>query len=59
MRPKTVVVALIVSAAASAVAVYLLPERDTEIRRDVLAENIRVTVSEFGPLVNDFKDFKR
>jgi hypothetical protein len=50
-----IIVGLLIGAAAVAIAAYFLPERDTAITRDVLAEDIRRTVAEFGPLVNDFK----
>jgi hypothetical protein len=50
-----VIVGLLIGAAAIAVAAYFLPEQDTAITRDVLAEEIRRTVSDFGPLVNDFR----
>ena len=49
------VVGLLIGAAAAAVAAYFLPERDTAITRDVLAEEIRRSVTDFGPLVNDFR----
>jgi hypothetical protein len=49
------VVGLLIGAAVAVVAAYFLPERDTAITRDVLAEEFRRTVTEFGPLVNDFK----
>ena len=50
-----IVIAILVGAAAAAIAVYFLPERETEITRGVLAEDIRRTVTELGPLVNDLK----
>jgi gas vesicle protein len=49
------VVGLLIGAAAAAVAAYFLPERDTAITRDVLAEEIRRSMADFGPLVNDFR----
>jgi hypothetical protein len=50
-----VIVGLLIGAAAIAIAAYFLPEQDTAITRDVLAEEIRRTAAEFGPLVNDFR----
>jgi hypothetical protein len=50
-----VIVGLLIGAAAIAVAAYFLPEHGTAITRDVLAEEIRRTAAEFGPLVNDFR----
>jgi hypothetical protein len=49
------VVGLLIGAALAVVAAYFLPERETAITRDVVAEDLRRTVAEFGPLVNDFK----
>jgi hypothetical protein len=48
-------VGVLIGVAAVALAAYFLPERETAITRDVLAEEIRRTVTDFGPLVNDFK----
>jgi hypothetical protein len=50
-----ILVGALIGAAAVAIGAYFLPERDTAITRDVLAEDIRRTIAEFGPLVNDFK----
>jgi hypothetical protein len=50
-----ILVGLVIGAAAAAIGSYFLPERGTEIRRDVLAEDVRRTVTQFGPLVNDLK----
>ena len=50
-----IVIAVLVGAAGAAVAVYFLPERETEISRGVLGEEIRRTMTDFGPLVNDLK----
>jgi hypothetical protein len=55
MRLWIVIAVLVGAAAAAAIAVYFLPERETEITRGVLAEEIRRTVTEVGPLVNDLK----
>ena len=47
-------------AVAAALAAYFLPEQETTITRGVLAEEVRRTVDEVGPLVNDLplKDLK-
>jgi hypothetical protein len=50
-----ILLGLLIGAAAAAIAAYFLPERETAITRDVLAEDIRRSVTDFGPLVNDFK----
>jgi gas vesicle protein len=52
---RWILLGLVIGAAAAAIGAYFLPEQGTEIRRDVLAEDVRRTVAEFGPLVNDFK----
>ena len=51
-----VIVGVLVGSAAVAVAAYFLPERETVITRDVVAEDIRRTVTVIGPLVNDLKE---
>ena len=51
-----IIAGVLVGAAAAAVAAYFLPERETVITRDVVAEDIRRTVSVIGPLVNDLKE---
>lgn len=51
-----VIVGILVGATVSAVAAYFLPERETVITRDVVAEDIRRTMTVIGPLVNDLKE---
>jgi hypothetical protein len=46
---------VLVGAVAAAVAAYFEPERETTITRTVLAEEMRRTMGDFGPLVNDLK----
>jgi hypothetical protein len=46
---------VLVGAVAAAVAAYFEPERETTITRGVLAEEMRRTMDDFGPLVNDLK----
>jgi hypothetical protein len=50
-----ILVGVVIGAVAVAVGAYFVPERETAITRDVLAEDIRRTMTELGPLVNDFK----
>jgi hypothetical protein len=50
-----IVIAILVCAAGAAIAVYFLPERETEITRGVLGEEVRRTMTDFGPMVNDLK----
>jgi hypothetical protein len=51
-----ILLGVLIGAVAVAIGTYFLPEeRETAITRDVLAEDIRRTVAEFGPLVNDLK----
>jgi hypothetical protein len=50
-----ILVGVLVGAAGMALGAYFLPERETAITRDVLGEEIRRTVTELGPLVNDFR----
>lgn len=52
---KWAIVGIIVGLAAAASAVFLLPERETVITREVFHEEIRRSMAEVGPLVNDFK----
>jgi hypothetical protein len=54
-----ILVGFVVGVIVAMLAAYFLPERDTVITRDVLSEEIRRTATEFGPLVNDFKDLKK
>lgn len=51
-----VIVGILVGATVFAVAAYFLPERETVITRDVVAEDIRRTMTVIGPLVNDLKE---
>ena len=50
-----IVIAVLICAGGAAIAVYLLPERETEITRGVLGEEVRRTMTDFGPIVNDLK----
>ena len=52
---KWAIVGIFVGLAAAASAVFLFPERETAITRDVFREEIRRTIVEVGPLVNDLK----
>ena len=52
---KWAIVGILVGLAAAASTVFLFPERETAITRDVFHEEIRRTMAEVGPLVNDFK----
>jgi len=52
---RWILVGVLIGAAVVAIGAYFVPERDTAITRDVLSEEIRRTVTEIGPLVNDFR----
>jgi hypothetical protein len=46
---------VLMGAVAAAITAYFTPEQETTIERGVLAEEIRRTVDQLGPLVNDLK----
>lgn len=52
---RWILLGLVIGAVAAALGAFFLPERGTEIRRDVLVEDVRRTVAEIGPLVNDLR----
>lgn len=52
------IIGLVIGAVLAALAAYFLPERETEITRDVRSEEVRRTISFVRPFVNELKDFK-
>ena len=52
---KWAIAGIVAGIVLAASALYFLPERDTAITRDVFHEEIRRTMVEVGPLVNDLK----
>jgi len=53
-----VLIGLLVGAVLVGVAAFFLPERETVITRDVVAEEIREKVNLVRPWVNELKDLK-
>lgn len=53
-----VVGGVLMGAVAAALAAYFQPEQGTTIKRGVVAEEIRRSMEEVGPLVYDLKDLK-
>jgi hypothetical protein len=55
---SSIILGLIIGAAARRARGYFLAERETTITRDAKAEEIRETVGAVKPLVKELKDFK-